>query len=384
MSNPVYNAASATVTHDPAFFQKAICQVCGHAAHNLKPHLEGKGCGISLAEYQHRFPTASLFSPIFELKLRELRQQNNLPILTPMAYSVKKTFGFESPLQVTGFAERSPMVPDIDENYLFPKEATILVLLGLTTNRPTLVHGPTGSGKSTLVEQIAARLNWPVMRINHHADMYAFDIVGQMGITDGSTQFNYGPLPLAMKQPCILILDEWDALNPEIALQYQAILEKKNDRLGSLILTANGAEKIVPDQFFRVVATSNTCGLGDSKGHYQGTQPQNLAFISRFLCRVEHDYLNPTQEKKVLAQKYPELTVSELDALTTVGKKVRESYAAGEINIPFSLRDLLNWADLYRAIGNPRKAMEVAVTSILPFEDRKVVDEIVQRVMTSS
>jgi cobaltochelatase CobS len=366
---------------------KAQCAVCGFEAHDLKPHFvngRNAACSVTLEEYLVRYPGRRVVSELFEEKLQELREKSTAEgmNLTVKTYSIKETFGMEMGSdEVIGFVERTKFVPEIDPNYTFPEEATKIVLLGLQTNKPTLVHGPTGSGKSTLIEQIAARINYPAIRINHHADMYSSDIVGQKKVIDGQTLYEYGPLPFAMGRPMILILDEWDALNPEIALQYQAVLERKHDgRLGSLLLTANENEKMESNRFFRIVATSNTCGLGDDKGHYQGTQLQNLAFISRFLLRVKLDYMDPEHEAKLLKTRFPELEQKEAKSLVKVAKLVRERYEAGELNVPYSVRDLINWTDLYLMIGDPQKAMTYTCTSVLPFSDSKLIGEIVQRV----
>lgn len=367
------------------------CPVCGHESHNLKPHFKDAGgpCPLTRQEFEDAHPGHPLTTPLFEQKLAELRAKKaQVDGFTRRVFDVSATFGFDlpNPMTVTGFVERSPMVPDIDPGYRFPMEETMMILLGLETNRPVMLHGPTGSGKSSLIEQVAARINYPVMRVSHHADMYSMDIVGQMTVKNGATAFQYGPLPTAMRQAVVFIADEWDAMNPETALQYQAVLERKPDgsALGNLILTANDSERVESHPHFRIVATSNTCGLGDMTGHYQGTQHQNLAFVSRFLLRVYQGYQSQDTEKKVLQQKLPYLTVKECDSFTETARKIRDRYEAGELPVPFSLRDLLNWAELAYILGNPTKAMEMACTSILPPPDKQVITEIIQRVFGSS
>ncbi|MBN1224519.1 MAG: AAA family ATPase, partial [Candidatus Aminicenantes bacterium] len=328
---------------------KEVCAVCGATAHDLRPHFLGgrkESCCVTLEEYKNKYPDRRVVSQTFEIALAKIRhssqREDGSDSLTPKAYDIEKTFGIKAkPGQtVMGFLERSSSVPEIDPEYIFPQEATSLILLGLETNRPTMVHGPTGSGKTTLVEQIAARINYPAFKVNHHSDMYTFDILGQKIVRNGATVFEYGPLPTAMKQPMIYIQDEWDALNPEIALQYQPVLERRNNgaKLGSVILTANDSEKVDSHKFFRIVATSNTCGLGDEKGHYQGTQIQNLAFVSRFLLRVKHEYFKNGEEEKILSKKFPSITKTEKKSLVSVAQKIRDLYEAGKIGVPFSLR----------------------------------------------
>ena len=376
--------------------QPVICKVCGFVAHNLKPHFLGgreAKCTVTLEEYQSRYPEAAVTSALFDAKLKELIEQQKAASasvdifkLTPMEYPLKKTFGVDMGTMetITGFVERHPLVPEIDPEFQFPEEATKIVLLGLRLNKPTMVHGPTGSGKTTLLEQIAARINYPVLRINHHTDMYSYDIAGQVKVQNGSTYFEYGPLPFAMTRPMILIMDEWDAINPEVGMMYQPVLERRHDgRLGNLTLTAAGAEKVTSHQYFRIFATSNTCGLGDDKGHYQGTQIQNLAFVSRFQLRVKLDYLQSRHEQKILVKKFPSLKEEEAKLLTETAKKIREQYEAGRLDVPYSLRDLINWAELYVLMGDVKKAMTYSCTSILPFNDAKTVSEIIQRIWGS-
>lgn len=370
---------------------KAICRACGHQAHNLKPHFQEGVCPLTLKEYVDRYPGERLTSELFDRELLKLQDEkkpeaDNPAVandtLTPKTFSAKSLFGTDLGKldDVSGFLERSPLVPDIDPDYIFPDEATKIVLIGLITNRPTLVHGPTGTGKSSLIEQVCARLNYPVMRVNHHADMYTYDILGQKKVEGGRTLYEYGPLPQAMRAPTVLILDEWDALNPEIGLQYQSVLEKKHTgTLGSLVLTANDCERVESHPQFRIVATSNTAGLGDDSGHYQGTQHQNLAFVSRFLLRVQLNYLTPEHEANVLLKRVPDLTEKEARSLAKVAKLIREQHQAGKLDVPFSIRDLINWAELYAMVGDEQRTMIFAYTSILPYDHSKTIYELIQR-----
>lgn len=364
---------------------KLVCKACGYSGHNLKPHFtDGRqpSCTMTLEEYQTNFPGSPLFSDLFAEKLEAMREKRSDLCLTIKQYDPKATFGvfLGEDFKVTGFIEKTKWVPEIDPNYIFPEEATKIVLLGLHTNRPVLLHGPTGSGKSTLVEQICARINYPCLRINHFTDMYGSHILGQMKAINGQTLFDYGPLPYAMARPMLYLGDEWDVLNPETGFVYQPVLEcRSTGTLGSLVLTDNGNEKIDSHPLFRFVATSNTCGLGDEKGHYQGTQLQNLAFISRFQIRVKLDYLSEAVEAKILKKRFPGLEVKEYEGFAKVATKIRELYEKGEINVPYSARDLINWADVYMMIGDAQKAMTYTCTSILPFSDARKISEIVQR-----
>jgi cobaltochelatase CobS len=369
------------------------CQVCGFIGHDLRPHFEGgrsASCSVTLAEYQVRYPGKPVTSNLFDSKLADIQaiRKTSAPdimALTPTEYDPKTTFGIDmgDKIRVPGFVQRHGLVPDIDPGYQFAEEATKIAILGLVLNKPTMIHGPTGSGKTTLIEQICARINYPCVRINHHADMYAFDIIGQLQVKNGETVFKNGPLPFAMERPIVLIMDEWDAINPEIGMMYQPVLERQPDgRLGSLLLTASGEndKKVVAHKGFRVVATSNTTGLGDDKGLYQGTQVQNLAFVSRFQLRVKLDYLSPEVEAQVLGKKFPGLTKVEKERLTKTAVKIREQHEAGKLEAPYSLRDLLNWTEIYTLCGDAGKAMGHTYSSVFPFQTAKTISEIVQRI----
>ena len=371
--------------------QPLACKACGFISHNLKSHFIGgrdPKCTLTQTEYEARYPGEKLTSAAFDKKLKELKAEKDAMVddfnrLTPMEYPIKSLFGVNmgEMKTITGFAEKHPLVPDIDPDYYFTNEATKIILLALKLNKPMMLHGPTGSGKTTLIEQIAARINQPCMRINHHSDMYSYDIAGQMKVREGETYFEPGPLPYSMAAPMLLIMDEWDAINPEIGMMYQPVLERRHDGcLGSLILTAAGGTKVKSHPDFRIIATSNTCGLGDDKGHYQGTQIQNLAFVSRFQLRCKLDYLPADQERKIVSKKFPSISDDELKLLTDTATKIRELYESGRLDAPFSLRDILNWAELYVLLGDSAKAMTYSYTSILPFSDAKTISEIMQRI----
>jgi cobaltochelatase CobS len=363
---------------------KIVCKECGWTGHNLKPHFrDGREprCSMTLDEYQAAYPEAPIMSELFQAKLEALREKHGDMCLTIKEFDPKAVFGVTmGDFKLTGFVERTRWVPEIDPDYVFPEEATRVILLGLQTNRPTLVHGPTGSGKSTLIEQIAARINYPLIRINHFTDMYASNILGQKVAINGQTLYEYGALPFSMQRPMIYLGDEWDVINPETAFVYQSVLERRHTgTLGSVVLTDNSNEKIDSHPLFRFIATSNTCGLGDDKGHYQGTQLQNLAFISRFQMRIKLDYLPERIEMNILKKRFPALMDKELKAFITVAHKIRELYEKGEINVPYSTRDLINWTEIYMIGGDPQKAMVYTCTSILPFADAKKIEEIIQR-----
>jgi len=365
---------------------KIRCEVCGHEAHNLRIHFKDEAekiCKASYLEYVQQFPDAPIWSDAYVKKLEQVRGHG----LTEILYDTEKAFGvpFGRDNKIMGFAERTEYVPPINPDFVFPVEHTKIVFLALRMNKPMMLIGPTGSGKTDLVQQVAARLNWPCLTLGHFRDMYSFHIMGQPKVINKQTVFLYGPLPFSMQRTMILILDEWDALDPGLGFIYQKVLEKRPDgRLGNLIIPDNGNEVILAHRNFRIFATSNTNGIENDRGLYQGTQVQNISFSNRFQIKQQVGYLPKEVEIQMLTKKYPTLSDFERPLFVDVANRVREQFAAGELNLPFSIRDLFNWVDMYQTTGGHAvRAIKLAYTNILPFEDAKVVEELVQRTFGS-
>lgn len=360
---------------------KLKCPVCDYEGHNLKTHFKDgpqPACRLTSEEFEQEFPRAVIFSDELFAQLEKVRGYG----LTPTSYDSMQLFGipFGKDNLIPGFAEMSERVPQLIPDFVFHEEYLKCILVALTYNKPAMFVGPTGCGKTDMLRQVAARIRWPIIRINHHRDVYEHNIVGQKIVVNKSTEFEYGPLPTAMKGPHILILDEWDSLLPEIAFLYQPVLERGADgRLGDLCVTSNGGEVISSHQFFRVFATSNTNGIMDEKGIYAGTNVQNYAFINRFLLKKKIDYLPESTEGHILKLKYPDLREEEISAFTKTSKLIREQFQSGNLNTPFSIRDLINWVDFYVNIvgGDAAKAVRYAYTDILPYEDTKVIEELI-------
>lgn len=272
-------------------------------------------------------------------------------------------FGINSQGAVPGFEPGHALqehVPHLDEAHKFPQDALrdTIMWLNNADGDGIYFHGPTGCGKTSLIVQVAARLNWPVRRTNGTARLELADLVGDMGLETGEsgapeTRFHYGPLALAMKEGSIFILDEIDLIDPSVVAALNPVLEGD-----ALVLDRNGGEVIHPHPNFRFVATGNTAGLGDDTGNYVGTSQQNLATMDRFWV-IEMGYMAPEDEKEILMAKFghlPNVQEAVVDRMIQLANRVREAFVEGTLSATFSTRTLIRWAstfDLCKESGVP-------------------------------
>ena len=285
---------------------------------------------------------------------------------------------------VTGFTEPGPETPDVDPGYVFPAEETKVLLLGLALKDRILLSGHTGTGKTSLVEQVAARLNYNVIKINFDGDISRADLIGEPRVIpnpqgSGSiTEFQHGILPHAFKMPgTIIILDEWDAISGECAFVLQRPLQKDD---GKLLILENGGELLPLHPQNAIIATANTTGQGDESGLYShGTRVQNYAQLNRFGLTIKMQYLPPEKETAMIHKRYPDLTEAECKTLVRAVGQVREAYLNGELSAPLSPRDLINWADKYIRMGNPIRAAKYCFLNRMPEEDHVAAEQILQR-----
>ncbi|MEM6602919.1 MAG: AAA family ATPase [Pseudomonadota bacterium] len=263
------------------------------------------------------------------------------------AICAKEIFGVDLSSSVPAFKNKTAFVPDIDKDYDFDPLTTRSILLGVQHNKRVLIHGPHGTGKSTHIEQVAARLNWPCLRINLDGHLTRSDLIGRDAITlqDGQqvTSFKDGLLTYAIKRPFILVLDEYDAGRPEVMFVIQRLLEDE----GKLTIVEKN-EIVKPHPFFRIFATSNTIGMGDLTGLYHGTQYINQGQMDRWSLTVSLDYLPPEKEAHIILSKTPELNTKEgietIKQIVNLASMIRSAFKADEIMNVISLRALINWA----------------------------------------
>jgi cobaltochelatase CobS len=264
--------------------------------------------------------------------------------------SAREVFGINSDLMVPRFEDRTVHVPAIDLDYVFDRDTTEAVLLGFAHNKRVLVSGRHGTGKTSHIEQVAARLNWPFIRVNLDGHISRLDLIGKdaVVIEDGKqvTTFKEGVLPWAMQQPMALCLDEYDAGRPDVMFVLQRLLEAN----GSLTLTEQN-RVIAPHQAFRLFGTANTVGLGDTTGLYAGTNVLNAAQLDRWSMIVRLDYLSPRHEETMLRKHCPTLAPGTIKAMVTTAAKTRDLFAQNKLSSVMSPRTVILWGENIGLLG---------------------------------
>jgi cobaltochelatase CobS len=306
--------------------------------------------------------------------------------VTPdVAVDVEATFGFASDLKVFGFAEPDEHVPAIDPVYRFDPDVTLAILAGFARNRRVMVQGRHGTGKSTHLEQVAARLNWPCMRVNLDGHITRLDLVGRDAIVVDNglqiTEFQEGIVPWALQRPMALIFDELDAGRPEVMFVIQRILEREG-----LFTLLDQNRVIDPHVSFRLFATANTVGLGDLTGLYHGTQQMNHAQVDRWDITARLDYLHPDAEAAIVAARVPELaaTPTGLDsiaAMVSIAGMTRVGFEAGDLSTVMSPRTVISWAENLEIFGDIARAFRLAFLNVCDPAEHSIVGEYYQRVL---
>jgi cobaltochelatase CobS len=266
----------------------------------------------------------------------------------------------------------------LDAGYVFPEAETRIALLGLINGDRVLTTGHTGVGKTTLWEQIACRLNYSVVKISFEGGITRNDIVGEWIVKGDQMVFQEGILPFALKLPgTIIILDEWDTINPDVSFCIQRVLQRDD---GKMMLLEDGGRLVKLHRDNLIVATANTIGQGDDTGLYAaGTRIQNYAQLNRFSLTIKLDWLPIAQEREMVAKKFPNMKVDEIDAFVVTVNAIRDGFTNGQLSVPLSTRDLLNWAEKYTLTGDPNIAAEYAFLNRMTKQDAKVAEEIIQR-----
>ncbi len=306
------------------------------------------------------------------------------PVAMPPMHnvSVRDVFGLDSDLMVPAFIEQEEHVPEIDDVYRFNHDVTLAILAGFARNRRVMVQGLHGTGKSTHIEQIAARLNWPCVRVNLDGHISRLDLVGRDAIVirDGVqvTEFQEGIVPWALQRPVALIFDEYDAGRPDVMFVIQRILERD----GSFTLLDQN-RVIRPHEGFRLFATSNTIGLGNLNGLYQGTQMLNHAQLDRWNIVATLNYLDPADEAAIVLARVPELNNERgrklLTAMVGVASLTRKGFEAGDISTLMSPRTVITWAENIQIFGDEQVAFRLSFLNKCDEAERATVAEYYQR-----
>ena len=278
-------------------------------------------------------------------------------ILPDITISARQVFNIDLDMEVGAFSKRSEYVPLIDPDYRFDRDTTAALLAGFAHNRRVIVQGYHGTGKSTHIEQIAARLNWPCIRVNLDGHISRLDLVGKDAIIlrDGKqvTEFREGILPWAIQNPCALVFDEYDAARPDVMFVIQRVLEVS----GKLTLLDQN-RVISPHKAFRLFATANTIGLGDAQGLYHGVQQINQGQMDRWNIVATLNYLPFEAEHEIVSAKAPNYNNEEgqktISAMIRTAALTRSAFINGDISTVMSPRTVLTWAEnaqIFKDIG---------------------------------
>ncbi len=296
--------------------------------------------------------------------------------------SVRELFGIDSDLQVPAFALRDVHVPEIDSAYRFNREVTLAILAGFMRDRRVMVQGLHGTGKSTHIEQVAARLNWPCVRVNLDGHLSRLDLVGKDAVVlrDGQqvTEFQEGIVPWALQRPMALVFDEYDAGRPDVMFVIQRILERD----GKFTLMDQN-RVLSPHRHFRLFATANTVGLGNLNGLYHGAQKLNHAQIDRWNIVATLNYLSSDEEVAIVQARVPALAGQAqralLQSMVALAQLTRNGFATGDLSTLMSPRTVITWAENIEIFNDTALAFRLSFVNKCDEAERPVVAEYFQR-----
>jgi cobaltochelatase CobS len=292
---------------------------------------------------------------------------------------VREAFGIDIDMKVPAFSQADERVPDLDPSYVFDPDTTLAILAGFAFNRRVMVQGYHGTGKSTHIEQVAARLKWPCIRINLDAHISRIDLIGRDAIVlrDGLqvTEFREGLLPWALQHPVALVFDEYDAGRPDVMFVIQRVLETEGK------LTLLDQNRIIrPNPFFRLFATANTVGLGDTSGLYHGTQAINQGQMDRWNIVVGLNYLPQETEREIVTAKSPDIDPKLVADMVKVADLTRQGFINGDISTVMSPRTVITWAQNAAIFKDPGFAFRLSFLNKCDETERMLVAEYYQRV----
>ena len=297
--------------------------------------------------------------------------------------SVRETFGIDIELKVPAFSEASEYVPAVDETYLFDKDTTLAILAGFSHNRRVMIQGYHGTGKSTHIEQVAAKLNWPCIRVNLDSHISRIDLIGKDAIvlrdSKQVTEFREGILPWSLQNPTALVFDEYDAGRADVMFVIQRVLEQD----GRMTLLDTN-KVITPNPNFRLFATANTVGLGDTTGLYHGTQQINQGQMDRWNIVTTLNYLSHEAECGIILSKSPDYDSTDgknqIDSMVALADLTRQGFMAGDISTVMSPRTVITWAENARIFnGDIAFAFRLSFLNKCDEVERPTVSEYYQR-----
>lgn len=298
-------------------------------------------------------------------------------------YDVKETFGLDIDMQVPGFSASSEYVPTLDPDYQFDHDTTLAILAGFAFNRRVMIQGYHGTGKSTHIEQIAAKLNWPCLRINLDSHISRIDLIGKDAIVlkDGKqvTEFKEGLLPWALRNPVALVFDEYDAGRADVMFVIQRVLEVDGK------LTLLDTNKVIhPNPNFRLFATANTVGLGDTTGLYHGTQQINQGQMDRWSIVATLNYLPHDDEVGIIVAKQKSYNTpagkKQVSQMVRMADLTRKGFMAGDLSTVMSPRTVLTWSENARIFNDITLAFRLSFLNKCDEVERPVIAEYYQRV----
>jgi len=306
----------------------------------------------------------------------------NLDIKPDIKISVNQTFGIETEMQVDGFAKKNQYVPDMDKNYKFDRDTTLAILSGFSFNKRVLIQGYHGTGKSTHIEQVAARLNWPCVRVNLDSHISRIDLIGKDAIVikDGKqiTEFKEGVLPWSIQNPVALVFDEYDAGRPDVMFVINRVLESE----GTFTLLDKN-KVIKQNSNFRLFATTNTIGLGDTTGLYHGTQQINQGQMDRWNIVTTLNYLDFDKELEIVLAKNKNMNNTKgkekISNMIKVASLTRKGFIAGDISTVMSPRTIIHWAENSEIFKDTGYAFRVTFLNKCDDLEKNIIAEYYQR-----
>lgn len=376
--------------------EKIKCEICGAEVHAISIHIRDSHTDWTVEKYQETYPDAALMSELAKARIAERKAQIKAKD-EPSASSTNmqpmfKLFGLNGRTKHSLRADGSPVmvetlpdgewhmqVPQVDNNYVFNVEILKVMLMGIALRIPTYLWGHAGSGKTTILEEICARTNRPMIRIQHTGSTEESHILGQMAANKDGTYFEAGPLPMAMKYGWVYLADEYDFAFPQVLAVYQPVLEGK-----ALVIKEAPADSewriVKPHPNFRIVATGNTNGAGDESNLYLGTNVQNSANYERFGVVEQMPYMEKKQEMAVVAAQ-GSISIEDAERLVKYAHLIRDAFDSRKIGATIGPRVLINAAKVGVARASFMKGLNNAFINRLTLKDREIATQLAQRVL---